>query len=104
MTKLKYKTLEIRGTLYKTLLTKKFENRKFWQQPNENKVFSFIPGTALKIYVKPGDEVKEGDNLFSFEAMKMENEVMVPHDGIIKSVHVKVGEKFPKGIVLFEYK
>lgn len=103
MTAAKYKSLNIRGTIYKTTLTKKFENRKVWKQPNEKEIWSFIPGTVLKIYIKEGQEVKEGENLCVFEAMKMENIVTVPFDGIIKKINVKEGDRFPKGIILFEY-
>jgi biotin carboxyl carrier protein len=103
MTVLKYKALNIRGTIYKTTLTKKFINRKFWKQPNPKEVISFLPGTVMKIYVEEGQKVKEGDLLFVFEAMKMENIVKIPHDGTIKSIHTKEGDRFPKGMLLFEY-
>ena len=35
-----YKTLEIGETLYKTILTAKFENRTSWVKPDEKKIFS----------------------------------------------------------------
>ena len=101
--KLKYKSINIRGTIYKTLLTKKFENRKNWEKKNEKKIISFIPGTAIKIYVKDGQKVKEGEEMLSFEAMKMLNMIHVPFDGTIKKVHINEGDKFPKGKLLIEY-
>ncbi len=103
MTKPKFKSLNIRGTVYKTTLTKKFENRKFWKNPNEKEVLSFIPGTVLKVSVEEGKNVKEGELLYIFEAMKMENKVLAPLSGKIKKININVGDKFPKGIVLFEY-
>ena len=104
MTKQRYSTLNIRGTIYKTILTTKFKNRKSWQQPNEKEINSYIPGTVIRVYCKAGQKVKMGDDLMIYEAMKMENRVIAPHDGIIKSVNFVEGDKFPKGVILFEYK
>ncbi len=36
---------------------------------------SGMPGKIVKIFVKPGDELKEGDPILIMEAMKMENEM-----------------------------
>ena len=44
--------LRIDETDYKTLLSKKFKNRKTWQQPDDNVIASVIPGTVLEIFVK----------------------------------------------------
>ena len=52
-------------------------------------VSSPMPGTILKVNVTNGETVKKGDVLMILEAMKMENEIMSPCDGTIKSVNVK---------------
>lgn len=52
-----------------------------------------MPGVILKVYVKPGDEVKAGDPLCILVAMKMENEIRSPIDGIVKEVYVKENDK-----------
>ena len=44
-----YKTFIVEGGLYKTLLTNKFKNRKFWELPDLNHIYSFIPGTVIDI-------------------------------------------------------
>ena len=103
MTKSKYTNLNIRGTIYKTTLTKKYLNRKKWQQPNENEIISFIPGTVTKVCVKSGQKVMAGEELLVFEAMKMENRIVAPHNGTVKSVNIKEGDRFPKGIILFKF-
>ncbi|MBT7669024.1 MAG: acetyl-CoA carboxylase biotin carboxyl carrier protein subunit, partial [Bdellovibrionales bacterium] len=36
------------------------------------------------------------------EAMKMENEIKAPASGIIKTIHVKVGEILEKGVIMME--
>ena len=104
MTKTKYANLNIRGTIYKTTLNKKYLNRKAWQQPDEDEIISYIPGTATKVCVKNGQKVNAGDELLVFEAMKMENRITAPHDGTIESVNIKLKDRFPKGTMLFKFK
>jgi biotin carboxyl carrier protein len=45
-----------------------------------------MPGKIVKVFVKPGDEVKEGQGLVVVEAMKMENELKSPKAGRVKEV------------------
>ena len=53
---------------------------------------SQMPGKIVKIFVKPGDEVKQGDPILIMEAMKMENEMKADRDCKIKDIHVSAGE------------
>ena len=87
---------------YQTKLTKKFMNRKVWEQPDPTKVLSYIPGTITGILAKEGDQLKEGDPLLIFEAMKMENTICMPYNGSVKKYNVEIGQKFPKEYVLVE--
>ncbi len=50
-----------------------------------------MPGTVVKINVKVGDAVKKGDVLCVLEAMKMENDIMAPADGVVASVETSQG-------------
>ncbi len=50
-----------------------------------------MPGTILKLNVKVGDAVKSGDVVCVLEAMKMENDICAPQDGVISSVDVAQG-------------
>ena len=61
--------------------------------PSSNgvKVTSPMPGNMWKVLVKQGQSVKEGDVLVILEAMKMENEIMSPCDGVITSLNVSEG-------------
>lgn len=56
-----------------------------------------MPGTIVKLPVKAGQSVKKGDVLCVFEAMKMENEIMAPRDGVVKSVAVSEGATVNSG-------
>lgn len=48
-----------------------------------------MPGSIWQILVKPGDQVKEDDELLVLEAMKMENPIFSPVDGVVKEIKVK---------------
>jgi biotin carboxyl carrier protein len=98
----KYQSLVIHGDSYKTLLTKKYENRKNWVKPNEKLIYSFIPGTVTEIFVKPGQVLKKGDKLLMFEAMKMLNSIEMPVNGKIKKLNVGIGDRVPKGTLMIE--
>lgn len=50
-----------------------------------------MPGNILKVNFKAGDSVKKGDVLVVLEAMKMENDVCAPQDGVVASVEVAQG-------------
>lgn len=63
-----------------------------------------LPGTVLDIKVSAGQNVKKGDILFVLEAMKMENEILAAHDGVIASVNVEKGAAVNSGDVLGSYK
>lgn len=87
---------------YKTQLTKKFVDRKPYEAPNFNHVKSVIPGTVIEILVKVGDRVKAGESIMLLEAMKMMNQIAMPHDGKIKAIHVKQGDRIPKHQLMIE--
>ena len=88
------------GRKYKTRYTKKFVERKVWQEPNPKEVRSIIPGSVTEINVKEGDKVGKGSKLMIYEAMKMKNVIAAPFDAVIERVEVQVGDKLPKGALL----
>lgn len=62
-----------------------------------------MPGNILKVNVKAGDAVKQGDVVVVLEAMKMENDITMPCDGVIASVNVNQGASVNTGDVLVSY-
>ncbi len=48
-------------------------------------------GTIVEVYVKPGDEVKKGEKLLVYEAMKMENDLYAEKPGVVKRILVEPG-------------
>jgi biotin carboxyl carrier protein len=51
-----------------------------------------MPGTIIEINTKVGDVVKERDEMMILEAMKMENPLLAPADGIVKEILVTKGD------------
>ena len=62
-----------------------------------------MPGLLLEISVVVGQEVKKDEQLFILEAMKMENSILSPRDGIIKSVNGSKGDAIEKNQLLIEF-
>ena len=60
-------------------------------------VVSPMPGTIVKVNVKAGQAVKNVEVLAVLEAMKMENEIMAPHDATVAQVLTDVGTKVDTG-------
>ncbi len=61
-----------------------------------------IPGLVTKIFHTVGDQVKAGDPLFLIEAMKMENEIKSPVEGVVKRIGVAEGQTVEKGTNIIE--
>ena len=61
-----------------------------------------MPGNLIKVMVKEGDAVEEGQALVIVEAMKMENEIRSPSNGIVKSVNFSVGDLVDAGVPIVE--
>lgn len=95
-------SLIVQGARYETKFTEKFRNRRFWQKPNPNHIFSFIPGTIVDILVKTGQRVNEGELLLVLEAMKMHNNIVMPFRGEIVKIYVKDGDVIPKNHLMME--
>lgn len=64
------------------------------------KIEAPMPGNVLKVNVKVGDTVAEGQAVAVLEAMKMENDIVAPSAGTVASVNVSVGDSVNSGDVL----
>ncbi|MCH5229395.1 MAG: carboxylase [Muribaculaceae bacterium] len=49
-------------------------------------------GTVLEFKVKPGDAVKAGDTILTYEAMKMENNLVAERDGVVEALLLNDGD------------
>lgn len=67
---------------------------------NPSHIGAPMPGKVLKVFVKPGDEIKVGDILMVTEAMKLETNVKARCDGKVLEVKFEEGEKVEKDDLL----
>ena len=59
-----------------------------------------MPGKIVRVLVKAGDEVAEGQGLVVVEAMKMENELKSPKAGKVTELHAVEGAAVESGAKL----
>ncbi|HLP06365.1 MAG TPA: biotin/lipoyl-containing protein [Paludibacter sp.] len=62
-----------------------------------------LPGSIMKVLVTNGQTVRRGDLLLTMESMKMENNILAEHDGIIRNVHVQPGQTVMQDDVLIDF-
>ena len=58
---------------------------------------ALMPGRVVRILVTAGAAVKKGAGLMILEAMKMENEIQAPVDGIVDEIFVSAGDTVEGG-------
>ena len=63
-----------------------------------------MPGLILEILIKEGTEVKKGDPIMILEAMKMENILKSPGDGVVKKIVVEKGDSVEKNQILINFR
>ncbi|EAR11037.1 acetyl/propionyl/methylcrotonyl-CoA carboxylase subunit alpha [Reinekea blandensis] len=61
-----------------------------------------LPGTVTALYKQPGDHVRVGDKLLSYEAMKMETTLMADVDGVLSDMSWQVGDQIGEGDLLYD--
>jgi biotin carboxyl carrier protein len=65
-----------------------------------SEVVAPMPGRIVKVLVTRGDKVKARQPLVVVEAMKMENELRAPRDGVVADIRVGEGALVEPGAVL----
>lgn len=63
-------------------------------------VLAPMQGNILNVMVKVGDSVKAGQTILILEAMKLENEIKAPRDGVVASIAVSKGQAVNNKAVL----
>ena len=59
-----------------------------------------MQATVVKVAVAEGDKVVKGDLILVLEAMKMEQQVTAPRDGVVRNVNAEVGATVSNGHLL----
>jgi acetyl-CoA carboxylase biotin carboxylase subunit len=71
---------------------------------HDGRIISPMPGKVIQIKVEKGEEVKRGQTLIIVEAMKMENYITAPSDGVVEEINVKVGDMVNSSTKLVDLK
>lgn len=58
---------------------------------------AMMPGRIVRVLVEKGATVSRGTGLLVLEAMKMENDIPAPADGVIDEIFVKAGDTVEGG-------
>lgn len=65
-------------------------------------VHADLPGQVSSLSVTEGQEVRKGQLIGILEAMKMQNEIISPRDGVVKKIHAGPGQAVMRGDLLLE--
>jgi biotin carboxyl carrier protein len=63
-------------------------------------IIANMPGKVVRVLVSVGDEVKTKEGVIVVEAMKMQNEMRSPKDGIVKQINFAEGDTVNTGDIL----
>jgi biotin carboxyl carrier protein len=66
------------------------------------RVTAYMPGRVAAVLVVEGQEVAAGTGVVVLEAMKMQNEILAEHAGIVTRILVEPGQSVDGGDPLFE--
>ena len=62
-----------------------------------------IPGKIIEVNIQVGETIKAGETLMVLEAMKMENSIQMPQDGIVKKILIAQGNQVEANELLIEF-
>ncbi|WP_109097463.1 acetyl-CoA carboxylase biotin carboxyl carrier protein subunit [Aquimarina sp. AU58] len=102
-------TVKVNNNSYQVDITNELDTRiaamgfSIGSSKQVNAIKAPMPGLLLDVQVEIGQEVKEDDPLLILEAMKMENIILSPRDGVIKSISATTGDAVDKGQLLIEF-
>jgi len=101
--------LKVNGTIYQVEVADQYDEllkQLGMDYAKSNKVADVkatMPRMVLNILVERDQEVKKGQNLLVLEAMKMENMIKAPADGIVKNILISTGDKIEKNTVMIQF-
>jgi len=91
------KSVSIENELYEVLVEDEKQKKlreigkKIHHHEEKLAIVAPMPGLIVKVEAKVGDRVKAGHGLIIMEAMKMQNELKAPKDGVVKEILVREG-------------
>ena len=73
------------------------------REAEKNGYISPMPASVIKVLVKKGDSVKNGQSLVILSSMKMENTIAAAHDGTVEDIYITEGENIEAGRLLLQF-
>lgn len=70
------------------------------QNDGASEIKTAMPGKVVRVLVDQGSEIKQGESVIVVEAMKMQNEMKSPKDGVIKEIRFHEGSTVNAGDIL----
>ena len=70
------------------------------QMGTSGTIRALMPGRIVRVMAHKGESVRKGTGLLVLEAMKMENEIAAPADGVVEEVLVEAGQTVESGAEL----
>ncbi len=70
------------------------------QAAGASEIKTAMPGKVVRVLAEVGAETKQGDGVIIVEAMKMQNEMKSPKDGVIKEIRFAEGATVNAGDIL----
>jgi 3-methylcrotonyl-CoA carboxylase alpha subunit len=67
---------------------------------SDGAILSPMPGRIIAVHAAQGDMVKKGQKLLVLEAMKMEQQLLAPFDGVVKTFNATLDQQIAEGVLL----
>ncbi|MFP4082865.1 MAG: biotin/lipoyl-containing protein [Candidatus Aminicenantes bacterium] len=71
------------------------------EKSKKSHIRTSMPGKIVRVLVKEGDKVKQGQAVLVLEAMKMQNEIKSPQSGTVSQLAPRAGDSVEAGTLLF---
>ncbi|WP_170126328.1 acetyl-CoA carboxylase biotin carboxyl carrier protein subunit [Arenibacter echinorum] len=101
-------TIEVNGNSYAMVLADEYDQMVHkmglltTKTHKINNIKAPMPGLIIDVMATVGQKVEAGTPLIVLSAMKMENIITSPGEGVIKSINVKVNDTVDKGQLIIE--
>jgi biotin carboxyl carrier protein len=92
--------LDLESERRASLLERARRGREATAHDGPTEVRAIIPGRVVAVSIAQGDAVIAGQQLLVVEAMKMQNELRAPRDGVIEQIAVGTGSTIEVGDLL----
>jgi 3-methylcrotonyl-CoA carboxylase alpha subunit len=67
---------------------------------SDGAILSPMPGRIIAVHAAAGEHVKKGQKLLVLEAMKMEQQLLAPFDGVVKTFSATLDAQIAEGVLL----